>query len=290
MRPSKHQLRPFALLMQRERVSLIDAEHGLVIEAAPLAAPAGKGWAFDQAAAALPGCQQMYASAAFPLAEFFGWFLERVYPVRKLGLTLVSNLQQPLSLSLWQHLFADIGLREPLQLRSPLQCLGSNLIEGLLVYLEDGLAQIGVFEQRRAQEQSQVGYGFYLSRAIRQHVLAKYGLRIDSETAAEAWQRLGGERQVTLLGRDGEGRQRRQLLIAEELEDAFAAAFAPLLSEIGFQRNFHPALPLYLLGPQAASPWLAKLLAAHLPGPLVLPPDPEGILIQGIQRELKSQI
>lgn len=282
--------RPFALLLQRERVGLIDAEHGLVIEAAPLAAPKGhgKGWIFDAPAAQLPHCQQMFTHASFPLAVYFDWFLTRVYPVRKLSLTLVSNVQQPLSLSLWQHLFAGLGLREPLRVRSPLQCLGAQLKNGLLIHCEDGLAQLGAFRNRSAEESSQVGYGFYLSRAIRQYVQTRHGLRIDAATAEQAWLRLGSERQLTIQGQDSEGKARRQLLIAEELAAVFAAAVVPLLDEIGQLQQHFPQLPIQLLGPQSALPWLAELLTAKLKLPLQAPADSDSLLLRSIQQDLAA--
>lgn len=289
----KHSLRaprPFALLLQRRRVALLDAEHGLVIEAVPVAAPQGRSWVFDQPASEIKGCKQMYAHADFPVAEYLRWFIERVYPVRKLRLTLVSNVQQPLSLSLWQHLFADLGLREPLRVRSPLQCLGGALINGLLIYLEEGLAQYGAYRSRAAEEIGQVGYGFYLSREIRRYVQAQHGLRIDAGTAEQAWQRLGSERQLTIQGLDAEGRLRRQLLIAEELEKVFAAAIEPLLAEIADLQNAFPLLPLHLLGPQAELPWLSALLAERLPEPPSIHSDPDGLLLQAIQQDLKSQV
>lgn len=282
--------RPFALLLQRERIALIDAEHGLVIEAAPLAAPQakgrGKGWVFDTPAAQMPHCQQMFASAHFPLAAYFEWFLARVYPVRKLSLTLVSNVQQPLSLSLWQHLFAGLGLRQPLRVRSPLQCLGAQLKNGLLIYFEDGLAQLGAFRNRSAEESAQVGYGFYLSRAIRQYAQTRHGLQIDAATAEQAWLRLGSERQLTIQGRNREGKPCRQLLIAEELEAVFAAATVPLLDEIGQLQLRFPDLPIQLLGPQRSLPWLAEVLAARLRLPLQALADSDSLLLRSIQQDL----
>lgn len=284
-------LRPFALLLQREKLTLIDHEHGLVTTAAPLAAPRAQrrnqDWVFDSPASGLPGCRQMFTAADFPLAAYLGWFLERVYPVRKQRLTLVSNLQQALSLSLWQHLFQSLGLREPLRVRSPLQILGAGLGQGVLIYLEDGLAQIGVFENHLASESSQVGYGFYLSRAIRQHVLTRHGLQIDTPTAEAAWQKMGSAGQLTIQGRDAEDRPCRQLLIAEELAPVFAAALEPLLSEIAYLQSRYPGYGLTLLGPQASLPWLVELVCSGWPASFLQPEDPETLLIQSIQKEIK---
>lgn len=282
-------LRPFALLLQRERIGLIDAEHGLVIEAAPLAAPLPRerGWCFDAPAAEAGTCRQLFTHADFPLAEYFDWFLGRIYPIRKQRLMLVSNLQQPLSQNLWQHLFAGLGLRVPLQMRSPLQCLADRLANGLLVYCEDGLAQLGVFHQRQAETLCQVGYGFYLARAIRHHVQARHGLQIDAVTADQAWMRLGAEGQLTIQGRDDAGKIRRQLLIAEDLDLVFAEAIAPLAREMGHLQSLYPSLPTYLLGPQAGLPWLPKLLAAVLPLACICPSEPETLLQAGIQDALR---
>lgn len=287
--------RPFALLLEQERVALIDAEHGLVIQEPPLASPLPKGkWAFGSAALSQPGCRQLQSAPDFPLAGFFAWFLERIYPVKRQKLCLLSlESRQPLSISLWAHLFGQLGLREPLQLMSPIEPMAAGLAassrSGMLLYLGDGQAQIaGV--RPGAVELSQVGYGFYLTRALRQHVIERHRLPIDSPSAELAWQRLGGPaesgaRQLTLEGRDLDGKPTRRLLIAEELEPLFTAAVEPLIREINHQQ---PSSEIQLYGPQASLPWLMPILSHRLNQPLVLPPERERILMHSIQTYLKG--
>ncbi len=296
----KKNTRPFALLLEPERVALIDAEHGLVIQEPPLAHlnPKGK-WAYGSAAAGQPGCKSLQGSADFPLAGFFAWFLERVYPVKRQQLCLLSlESRRPLSISLWTHLFGQLGLREPLQLMSPIEpmakALAASSRSGMLLYLGEGQAQLAGIRPSQV-ELSQVGYGFYLTRAIRQHVIERHRLPIDMPSAEQAWQRLGGtgdasSRQLTLEGRDPEGKVTRRLLIAEELEPLFSAAIEPLIREIS-----HLQRPgeLQLYGPQADLPWLLPVLkqrlqAAKLQQPLVLPPERERILMHSIQTYLKG--
>lgn len=282
-------LRPVALLLHYEQISLIDAEHGLVLEEAPLALQTPKGWEFGPAAINKSGSLHFFASRHFPLADYFEWFLSRFFPLRKLRLfVLTPEPLQPLSISLWAHLFSQLGLRESVQLHSPLYPLASSLKQGLLVYLADGLSQVAVCRKGQIQELSQAGYGFYLTRAVRQHVLERYSLKIDVPTAEQAWLRLGGsEHQLTIEGRDQHASLRRQLLIAEELRSAFNKAFEPLLRELDYLKQLNPELSAQVYGPHA--PWLASQ-AAGLQQSLALPPDRDRILIHSIQQYLKGQL
>ncbi|PKL76332.1 MAG: hypothetical protein CVV27_10805 [Candidatus Melainabacteria bacterium HGW-Melainabacteria-1] len=287
-------LHSFALLLHYESLTLIDAEHGVIVSEAPLAAPAGRPgkWLFGPDAEAAAGRMHLFATPHFPLAEYFAWFLSRFYPLRRLKLLLLSaEPMPPLNVSLWEHLFAGLGLPAPLQLRSPLAPLAAARQRGLLVYLADGVAQLAVCRKGQIDELSQAGYGYFLTRAVRQHVLAQQGLQIDVPTAEQAWLRLGAcERQLTLEGSDAEGRPRRLLLIAEELRPAFAAAFEPLLREIVYLAALHPNLPLQLYGSHAD--WLLRVNAEAgtlaLADPLVLTPDAERILIHSIQHYLRG--
>lgn len=282
-------LHPFAVLLHYEQLSLIDPEHGLLLEEPALAYKGPKGWIFGPAADEHAERLHLFASPHFPLAEYFEWCIGRFYPLKRLQLVLLSaEPTPPLTASLWEQLFAGMGLKAPLQLGSPLHALGAALKQGLLVYLADGVAQVAVCRRGQLAEISQAGYGYFLTRALRQHVLLSYRLQIDVPTAEQAWLRLGGsEHQLTIEGTDPKGSSRRQLLIAEELKPALADAFEPLLREIAYQATLHPGLPIQLFGPHAH--WLAGPLSQALGQTLAPAPDADRILVMSIQQYLQQQ-
>ncbi|MGV3525737.1 MAG: hypothetical protein ACO1RX_16055 [Candidatus Sericytochromatia bacterium] len=276
----------FGLLLENERIILIEAEHGLVVQEPTLARRQGRHWQFGQAALAGEGPPlHLFSDLAFPQQAFFQWFLERVYPLRRMRLHLItSGFTQALAQGLWQRFFEQLGLSETVPVVSPLTCLAISLREGLLVWLDQGLGQLAVCRQGQLREHTAAGYGQYLARALRHYALERYQLCIDPSTASASWPRLGqAGQQLTLQGRGLQSqRSEQQLLTSEELASLYLLAFEPLRQELHYYQRLYPELPCHLLGPQAT-------LAQGLPGELSGQNTLDTLLLQGIQHYLRRE-
>lgn len=276
----------FGLLLENERMALIEAEHGLVVQEPTIARLQGRHWQFGQAALAEGGgLLRLFETPHFPQEAFFTWFLERVYPLRRMRLHLItSGFTQALAQGLWQRFFEQLGLAAAVPVVSPLQCLAISLREGLLIWLDQGLGQLAVCRQGQLRESTAAGYGQYLARALRHYALTRYELRIDPGTANASWPRLGQPGQQLTL--QGEGlhshRPEQQLLTSEEVAVLYLSAFEPLRQELHYYQRLYPELPCRLLGPQAS-------LAQGLPGELSGKSTLDTLLLQGIQHYLRRE-
>ena len=77
------------------------------------------------------------------------------------------------------------------------------------------------------------------------------------------------------------------MLISEDVQDIFEAAFAPLLAEIEYLQRRWPELKLQLLGHDLHLPGLQDYLLKHLPAARVADPEP-ALLLRALQHVLKD--
>lgn len=284
--------RAFALNVRHSSVMVQEAEHGCLLEVLPLASRQGKHWIFGAEAADSGTVLHLFDDAGFPLAAYFRWILERFYPLKKMDLLLLVPGQQKWVQSLWFELLQNLGLAS-FTLATPLDCLARALKTGLLVYLEDGLAALAVCQRGETLETTSVGYGYFLTRAMRHQVQAHYGLRIEPETATLVWQKLSaGGQQVTVTGENLEGRRHNQMLILEDLKDIFAMALQPLIQEILYLQALYPRLDCFMLGTDAGYPSVQEILQEQLQEstsqPFQTPEHLERLLQNSIQHVLQE--
>lgn len=277
----------FALYLQSSGVKVLEAEHGLLLEEAPLALRQGKHWLFGAQAAHSPLALHLFQDEGFPLSAYFRWLLERFYALRKLDLLLLLPDQQSLSRNLWTGFLKDLGLAS-FTLATPLDCLVRTLKTGLLIYLEEGLASGVLCRRAQVLETFSIGYGRFLTRALRHQVLKHYDLRIESGTAAAVWQKLAAGGQVTVTGERADGKAGNQMLIFEDLQQMLAQALQPLLEEIVYLQALYPDSDCCLLGADALHPGLHDLLRSQLPQPLRLTEQPERLVLNSIQHVLQE--
>jgi len=278
----------FALILQEHSMGLVDLEHGLLVHEPMLAARQGRRWRFGPEIERGQRPVSVYQSPEFPLQDWLVWFLERVYPLRKLKLLLIwPESPSALTLHLWKACLNQLGIAES-RVVSPLDCLAPALQSSLLIYLDGGLAGLAACVQGRVQEATYLGYGRFLTRAVRRYALEKHTLRVDFQTAESLWQRLGAFQQVTVSGQDLQGRLRHQLLLAEDLEPMVIDALTPLVREVHYLQAVYPDLPCQLLGNQNVLPGLESCLAQQLPASAEKIEAGDQILIQSIQAMLQE--
>lgn len=257
----KKQLRrAFCLHLQRSGMTVLEAEHGALLEVPPLALAQGKNWTFGVGALKSSSALHLFDDAGFPLKAYLQWVLERFYPLKKIELLLLVPGQHKLMQSLWFCLLQELSLAS-FTLGTPLDCLIRTLKTGVFVYLEDGLASLAVCQQGHILESTSVGYGHFLTRAMRHQVQTAYGLRIESETAARVWQKLSsGGTQVTVTGETFEGKLSNQMLILEDLKGLLVRALQPLIQEVAYLQALYPHLDCFLLGRDAENSGLQEVL------------------------------
>lgn len=281
--------RHFALHLRHAAAVVYEAEHGLLLETPPLALRQGKQWQFGVQA---PQAQHLLEDVGFPIKAYLHWLLERFYTLKKIDLLLLTPNQQRLSHSLWFELLQDLGLAA-YTLASPLDCLRCTLKTGLLLYLEDGLASLAVCQQGQLLDAASVGYGHYLTRALRHQVWQQHGLYIEGKAAAQVWKKLlAGSQQVTVSGENAEGQRRNQMLIQEDLGPLVSLALHPLVDEILHLQTLFPGMDCFMLGGDARHPHLQAAIRQHLQANtaqnVIVPENGERLLQNSIQRVLQE--
>lgn len=276
-------LRWFALLQQGKQMALVDAEHGLLRHAPLTAFKTGKQWHLTDAGAQgeAYGLEQ---SPDFPLQAWLQHFLQQVYPLSRICLLLVwPEPPSALTLHLWRMCLAHLGLAD-YAICSPLDCLALKLENSLLIYLDGGVAGLAACQQSSVTEASYLGYGRFLTRAVRRYLLQRYGLRVDFATASTIWWRLEQDQtQLTVSGLNARQQPQHQLLLFEELQPLARAALTPLIEEVHTLSGVYPELPCQLLGNTSALPGMEALLAEQLPAGAEKVQAGDRMLIEGIQ-------
>lgn len=277
-------LRWFALLQQGEQVALVDAEHGLLRHAPLEAVRTGRQWRFDVSPSSSGEVCRLGQSPDFPLEAWLQHFLGQVYPLNRTCLLLVwPEPPSALALHLWRICLAHLGLAQYV-IASPLDCLALKLEDSLLIYLDGGVAGLAACRQGQVAEATYLGYGRFLTRAVRRHLLQQHGLRVDFSTASTVWQRLEqAQTQITVSGLDARQQPQHQLLLFEDLQPLAQAALTPLIEEVHTLTGVYPELPCQLLGNTSALPGMESLLARHLPAEAEKIQAGDRVLIESIQ-------
>ncbi len=252
------------LWLHKERLSTLHGQQGLISHVEPVAYVQGKSWQFGERPKKGEKALWLFSDAEFPLAAFFRWHLERIYPLKKTTVVLVTNAQnRGISGNLWQDIFRDMPLVKVEQWQ-PVDILSAVHVQqqsGLLLYCEDGLAHLRVVQKGQVIESLQLGYGRYISREIRQRFHEQYGIYLALHTADSAWRKLSRPEveQVTLEGQR-QGASGSQLLLKEELHAIVLRALEPLAQEIHLLQQAYDLPCLWLMGPQQGLTGLTETL------------------------------
>lgn len=283
----------FGLWLQPERLTTLHAEQGIVAHVQPVALPkAGPGkatgctWDFGVLGAE---ALHLFEDQTFPLTAFFRWHLERVHPTRKTHLVLVSSARsQGISGALWEQAFAPLALAgfQHLQPADVLVAAHMRQHQGsvLLLYCEDGLAELRVVHRGQLVERLQVGYGRFIAREIRRQFYQQHGIYLELSTAEQAWRTLTAYpdiQQVTLQGPQGS-----QLLLHEELAVIIARAMEPLYEEVRLLQSAYDLPRLWLMGAQHTLEGLFPVLEDTFQGKIDRVNQPEDALISALQMYL----
>lgn len=278
-------LRWFALLQQADQMALVDAEHGLLLHRPLEAVITGRHWQLPNASTR-PGLtrHRLEQTPHFPLESWLKQFLTQAYPLNRICLLLVwPEPPSALSLHLWRVCLEHLGLAA-YKVCSPLDCLALQLEQSLLIYLDGGVAGLAACRQSQVLEASYLGYGRYLTRAVRRYLLQHYDLRVDFFTASSVWQRLElAQTQMTITGLNSQQQAQQQLLLFEELQPLVQAALTPLIEEVHTLNGVYPELACQLLGNTNALPGMEVLLAQQLPPQAEKIQAGDRVLIESIQ-------
>lgn len=280
----------FGLWLQPERLTTLHAEQGVVAHVVPVATAKGQQWRFGhEEAQAL----HLFRDQGFPLTAFFQWHLERVHPPKKTRLVLVSSARsQGVSGALWQQAFAPLALADFVHLQPADVLVAAHgyrqpQASVLLLYCEDGLAELRVVQQGKCVESLQVGYGRYIARDIRRQFYQQHGIYLPLSTAEAAWRTLASRpelQQVTLQGPQGS-----QLLLQEELAQMIERAMAPLYEEVSLLQAAYDLPRLWLMGAQHTLEGLLPVLTERFQGRIDRVNQPQDALISALQMYLQSQ-
>ncbi len=280
----------FGLWLQPERLTTLHADQGIVAHVAPTALAKGSQWIFGQGE---PEALHLSQDQHFPLTAFFQWHLERVHPPKKTHLVLVSSARsQGISGALWQQAFAPLTLAgfyhlQPADVLVAAHGHRQPQASVLLLYCEDGLAELRVVQRGVCVERLQVGYGRYIARAIRQQFYQQHGIYLPLSTAESAWRTLASHpdlQQVTLQGPQG-----AQLLLQEELALMLERAMHPLYEEVRLLQEAYDLPRLWLMGAQHTLEGLFPVLTQCFQGRIDRVNQPEDALISALQMYLQSQ-
>ncbi|MBF2055363.1 MAG: hypothetical protein IGS03_18090 [Candidatus Sericytochromatia bacterium] len=279
-------LRWFALLQQGKQMALVDAEHGLLRHAPIEAFQSGRNWRLT-ASSPRDQAYGLEQTPDFPLEAWLQHFLGQVYPLNRLCLLLVwPEPPSALTLQLWRMCLSHLDLAD-YAICSPLDCLALKLENSLLIYLDGGVAGLAACHQAKVTEASYLGYGRFLTRAVRRYLLQRYELRVDFATASTIWWRLEQDQtQLTVSGLNARQQPQHQLLLFEELQPLARAALTPLIEEVHTLSGVYPELPCQLLGNRSALPGMETLLAEQLPAGAEKIQAGDRMLIEGIQLRL----
>lgn len=285
----------FGLWLQPERLTTLHGEQGVVAHVQPVATAKQKGsassathWDFGQLT---PGALHLFRDSHFPLQAFFRWHLERIHPPKKTRLLLVSSARnQGISGALWQQAFAPLALAGFAHMQ-PADVLVSAHVQQrkesvLLLYCEDGLAELRVVKSGQCVERLQVGYGRYVAREIRRQFYQQHGIYLPLSLAEQAWRTLTENpemQQVTLQGPQG-----AQLLLQEELAQTVARAMTPLYEEVRLLQDAYELPRLWLMGAQHTLEGLFPVLEQTFQGKIDRVHQPEDALMSALQLYLQG--
>lgn len=275
------------ILLHRQQVWVLDAQHGLLRNEALLATPDKRGRLWGNAALKRKDALQLFTHDDFPLRDYWQWLLAELHPPKQTRLLLLND-DASIPPALWRESLRTLGL-ERILLRAPLEILAKAYRSGLLVYLEDGLCRAAACDWGKILDHSRVGYGQYFARAVRQHVQQRYQLHIDLPTAHHVWQRLGLHgQQVTVSGQNSHNQIQNQMLISEDFRSIFESAFAPLLAEIRYLHELWPSMEIQVLGHDLHLPGLQKHLKQQLPVHTRFAQSDEALMLKAFQHILKE--
>ena len=286
----------FGLWLQPERLTTLHGEQGIVAHVQPVATAKSKVtnpsmglWGFGELSA---DALHLFRDAHFPLLAFFRWHLERVHPPKKTRLLLVSSVRsQGISGALWQQAFAPLALAGFAHMQPADVLVAAHVQQRkesvLLLYCEDGLAELRVVQGGRCVESLQVGYGRYVAREVRRQFYQQHGIYLPLSTAEQAWRTLTENpevQQVTLQGPQGS-----QLLLQEELTLTVERAMAPLYEEVRLLQEAYQLPRLWLMGAQHTLEGLFPVLEQTFRGKIDRVHQPEDALISALQLYLQGQ-
>jgi hypothetical protein len=287
----------FGLWLQPERLTTLHGEQGIVAHVQPVAITKNKPsatagsmhWEFGQLT---PDALHLFRDAHFPLQAFFRWHLERIHPPKKTRLLLVSSARsQGISGALWQQAFAPLALAGFAHMQPADVLVAAHVRQRkesvLLLYCEDGLAELRVVKAGQCVESLQVGYGRYIAREIRRQFYQQHGIYLPLSTAEQAWRSLTANpaaQQVTLQGPQGS-----QLLLQEELAHIVERAMAPLYEEVRLLQDAYQLPRLWLMGAQHTLEGLFPVLEQTFRGKIDRVHQPEDALMSALQLYLQGQ-
>lgn len=302
------------LLIHPHTVTLIEAGQGFTMNEPALMARSHpkKTDDYGQQALLYPPSQQIYpfqreSFQVSGIIAFLKWLIQRLTPVHRCRILMpVANGADPIHMAFWHHIFQQLNVRKTLLL-PVLECLKILFPPDQAAYVmhvEDGLVEMGFYLQGEIRQATTISYGRYLSRALAHQIAEQYQTIIDEATARSIWQRIGGlsdaSGQVTVGGITFHGEEKRIMLVAEDVEPVFRAAFRPILAECRYQLYWMAARlgqsPLrerverqgiWLTGRHATIPGLAEFLAQELNQEVTLLPNSDDALLNSVDRLLQ---
>lgn len=302
--------RKIGIVIEANSVTLIDAEHGiilsepLVISENQLTQKCEYGYnAFLHKKDSLKRPFDKEQFSPNKIQNYLHWFINRVVPLEQVSALMpIQNYGDPMHRAFWELIFEQIEVKT-FQLLSSISCvrLPSKRQNSCILYLNDGLADLGFFEKNKGcKYTSSVGYGLFLSRAIVHYIFKKYDLIIEVSTARTIWKKIGGlsdtKGQVTVTGFNAQGHEIRELIVAEELSPVVSAAFKPIIEECKFQLKLLQThekntdfKSLYLTGLDASIPGLKEYFEKHLDLNIHVVYQPEKALMKGMEQILVSE-